>query len=83
MTTQYYTLTDVAQHVGKPKHKLQYVLTNKPILGRPMERFNNVRMFTKEDIDKIREYYRQRDIAYEAKKQVRLLEQQRKRAQAG
>lgn len=75
MNEKYYTLTDVAQHVGKAKHKLQYLLSQ-GILGQP-PRFNNQRMFTMQDIQKIREHYRQRDLAWEAKKQQQQLDRQK------
>jgi hypothetical protein len=75
MNEKYYTLTDVAQHVGKAKHKLQYLLSQ-GFLGQP-PRFNNQRMFTMQDIQKIREYYRQRDLAWEAKKKQQKLDRQK------
>jgi DNA-binding transcriptional MerR regulator len=75
MNEKYYTLTDVAQHVGKAKHKLQYLLSQ-GLLGQP-PRFNNQRMFTMQDIQKIREYYRQRDLAWEAKKKQQKLDRQK------
>jgi len=75
MNEKYYTLTDVAQHVGKAKHKLQYLLSQ-GFLEQP-PRFNNQRMFTMQDIQKIREHYRQRDLAWEAKKKQQLLDRQK------
>jgi DNA-binding transcriptional MerR regulator len=75
MNEKYYTLTDVAQHVGKAKHKLQYLLSQ-GFLGQP-PRFNNQRMFTMQDIQQIREYYRQRDLAWEAKKKQQKLDRQK------
>jgi DNA-binding transcriptional MerR regulator len=79
MNAKYYTLTDVAQHVGKAKHKLQYLLAQGFLGETP--RFNNQRMFTMEDIKKIREHYRQHDLAWEEKKKQKLLDRRKETGQ--
>ena len=56
MTKKHYLLNEVARLVGTPGYKIGYAITNSR-LPEPMERVNNHRLFTMEDIERIQKYF--------------------------
>lgn len=65
-----YTLSDMAMKTGIPKYKITYVYQQGYIQS--PQRFNNNRMFTDDDVEKVKEHFRNtRQIAAEKRAKTR------------
>jgi len=52
----YLSIGQVAQETGIPAYRIKYAIENLKIPG-PSERFGNLRVFTKRDVERIREHF--------------------------
>lgn len=52
----HFLLSEVARIVGTKPHRIAYAITNRH-LPEPEERLNNHRLFTQDDIERIRRYF--------------------------
>ena len=50
------TIGQVATTTGIPAYRIKYAIENLKIPG-PSERFGNLRVFTKKDVDRIRKHF--------------------------
>jgi DNA-binding transcriptional MerR regulator len=50
------SIGQVAQETGIPTYRIKYAIENLKIPG-PSERFGNLRVFTKKDVEKIRRHF--------------------------
>lgn len=50
------TIGQVASATGIPCYRIKYAIENQMIPG-PSERFGNLRVFTKKDVDRIRKHF--------------------------
>ena len=53
---EFMTIGQVATATGIPAYRIKYAIENLKIPG-PSERFGNLRVFTKKDVEKIRKYF--------------------------
>ncbi len=51
-----YSIGQVAQQTGIPTYRIRYAIENLKISG-PSERFGNLRVFTKKDVERIRKHF--------------------------
>lgn len=51
-----YSIGQVAQQTGIPTYRIRYAIENLKVPG-PSERFGNLRVFTKKDVEKIRKHF--------------------------
>ena len=50
------TIGQVATATGIPAYRIKYAIENLKVAG-PSERFGNLRVFTKRDVERIQEYF--------------------------
>ncbi len=64
MTKTHYLLNEVARLVGTKGHRIGYAIANRH-LPEPEERLNNHRLFTVEDIERIKKYFAKKGASKE------------------
>ena len=51
-----YSIGQVAQQIRVPTYQIRYAIENLKVAG-PSEKFGNLRVFTKKDVERIRKYF--------------------------
>jgi DNA-binding transcriptional MerR regulator len=51
-----YSIGQVAQQTGIPTYRIRYAIENLKVAG-PSEKFGNLRVFTKKDVERIRKHF--------------------------